>query len=531
MPNPNDPKEPYKIALLTGILVILVNLLILMPLIKKAHGAESIGNSSFEVIEENGNQSDYSDSLIDYISFSNNNVTSNLINNVSVRSSISTRRNDLSNIENIISPITGSEQFEFNYPMNDSIAQNVVEQVVQHVPPRIMPRAEVQQVVSNALKGGSLPPIEEYVHEEFDEDSNQSSLATDIQKLEKIELIKATKENVKEQIVRLVEAKKEHIVAEVISYELPASSKTLSNNMSYTNFDIETRLDSLSTSLSGISSGDTIAKHGIWWQLSKSMAKQKETANIDAFKSTGNRVIVGYDILTERDNSYGFAYSLLANNLSFVVGDSSERIRHHNYSLYSNQTLTAKMYAPLSFSYGHASIKTKRDMLWKQEKVSGNTKAKTLNTKVGIAYNLDMPRYKVRLTPQTHLVYESIKVNGFVENGTRISKAKSSVLSSIIGLSLTKEMDIQHSKLIPELQYSYKRKLKGKAQDIKVVSISNDELIASNSQKLNKASHILNSSLALARGGVYSYSLGHQYTKSQDKYTSHTGYLKLRINL
>lgn len=505
-------------------------------------------NSSFSVIGGGGNVDGDESSL--NMSFPMNNESLHIAANNSVpASNIGSRRSSIMSSARSapLSSIHGRSQFSYGSAFGNPMEESVVDFVIERVPSRIMPRAEVQAVVSSAFREEPAPIFEYCCDDECDNDECADEYFNDCvyssdqpqETNKKLALIRATKEHLKADIVKLVEAKKEHIIAEVISYEIPASSKTLSSNMSYTNFDIETRMDSLSTGLtgmlptsqSGVSSGETIAQHGIWWQFAKSRGQQKETSRVDSFSSTGNRVIVGYDILTEKDNSYGLAYSLMTNTVLFKVGGSAEDIRHHNYSFYSSQTLTDKLYVPVAFSYGNAAIKTKRDMLWKKETVRGKTKARTYNAKVGLAYNVDVPRYKIRLTPQMHLVYEEVKVKGFIENGARISTSRNNVLSSILSVSIAKEIVLRHTSLIPELQYSYKSKVKGKAKNIRLVSTANDDLIAINSVKLNKYSHVLTSGLTLSRSGVYSYSLGHQYTKSQDKYTSHTGYFKLRITL
>jgi outer membrane autotransporter protein len=242
-------------------------------------------------------------------------------------------------------------------------------------------------------------------------------------------------------------------------------------------------------------------------------------------------MVFGYDLQTESKNTYGIAYGFNNTKLKFTLGNSSEKIKHHVVSLYSNQVLGKNWSIPLSICYGKAFIKTHRDFVWNGKQVQGKTKAHTWNAKAGLVYDYSVPKYGLTLTPNAHLVYERVAIDGFVENGTSISKSKNWLASSIVGVSIQKPMVLKSWQFIPEMHYGFRNKLKGKASKTALSSIETGDIIANTTNKVGSKAHNIGTSLTLSKGRTWSYAVGHQYTKTTDKYSSHTGYMKIRINL
>jgi outer membrane autotransporter protein len=365
---------------------------------------------------------------------------------------------------------------------------------------------------------------------------------TKLEIVEEEEYLIASDIQTRQEVDKLIELaileEKEDMAVQVISYEMPSVNKTLASNLTNINFDIGMRMDNLTIStpslglpISGIASGDSLYKHGAWGHATMSTSRQKETAHIDAFKTKGRGMIFGYDIQTENDNTYGLAYGFNNTKLKFTLGDSKEKIKHHVVSLYSNQILGSNWSMPFSICYGKAFIKTHRDFVWDGKQVTGKTKANTWNIKTGLVYDYSIPKYSLTLTPSAHLIYERVAINGFVENGTSISKSKSWLVSNILGLSIQRPVAIGNNQLIPELHYGFKSKLKGKASKTALSSLETGDIIANTTNKVGSKAHNIGTSLTLSQSSGWSYAAGHQYTKTTDKYSSHTGYIKIRIKL
>ncbi|PCJ29846.1 MAG: hypothetical protein COA94_00365 [Rickettsiales bacterium] len=272
---------------------------------------------------------------------------------------------------------------------------------------------------------------------------------------------------------------------------------------------------------------DTGFTHGLWVKGFVSKGSLK-----DQYKMTNNGFTIGSDIEINDDTILGIAFTLPKTKVNYDKKFAmNSKISSHVGTIYGSHNFANHVFVNGKFSYGKGTVKTDR-------KVNGGiAKSKFKPTIMNI--ELDSGRSFMlgdgySITPKIGCGYSAYSAPAYKETGAsndKISAAKRTAFNLKAGISLAKSIAFESGIMLkPEIHAYVEHEVgvKNKNQTIKHDGIWDIESKLHNAK--NKAVKInLGSSLKVSANERVDCDFGYDFNKKA-KFSSHTGYLRLRLN-
>ncbi len=292
-------------------------------------------------------------------------------------------------------------------------------------------------------------------------------------------------------------------------------------------------VDSRIGGFSAVSAGDLMQAYGVWAQGSMSRGTQKAYGNAPGYKLDQKGITIGAD--TGDETLLGLAYSFFMNDIKNKANSSNkEDIKSHIVTVYGKFDVTNEMFVSGQAQYGKANIKKKRatgDLA--NNIASAKTNATSMAAKLEVGYDYEV-------APQTYLVptigasYANIEIKGYKETGSglnrSVAKRTTNRTSGLAGITAKYVADMGSMKMIPEIHANVDYAFNTKNSATSVTIINGIDAIATPSEKISKGFYTIGGSVKGIQSDMYEISAGYDFGLAK-KFQSHTGTLKLRVNL
>lgn len=294
-----------------------------------------------------------------------------------------------------------------------------------------------------------------------------------------------------------------------------------------------TVLDSRIGDLGGISSGDMMETYGVWAKGTFSRATQKSHGKTQGYKLDSKGITIGVD--TGDESLVGIAYSFFKNDVkNKTVSKNKEDITSHTISAYGKYTATPEVFISGQAQFGMAEIKKKRATGDAANNIAtAKPKATILGAKAEIGYDYAAME-GVHLIPAVGVAYTDVKVKGYKESGNglnrEVGKINASRTSGIASLTAKYFADMGTMKLIPEVHANVDYAFNTKNGKTVVTLIEGLPAISTPSQKLEKGRYNVGTSVRAIQSDMFEFTAGYDFGFAK-KFQSHTGTLKVRVNL
>lgn len=292
-------------------------------------------------------------------------------------------------------------------------------------------------------------------------------------------------------------------------------------------------VDSRISGFSGASSGDLMQSYGVWLQGTMTRGTQKAYGKSTGYQFDQKGFTIGAD--TGDETMIGAAYTYMMNDIkNKTTSSNKEDVKAHLFTVYGKFDATNEIFVDGQLQYGKSQVKKKR-----LTNLAGNVTATAKPDATSMAGKAEVG-YDYALNDQVHLVptvgvsYTSVAVDSYTEkgNGLNRSVAKRTIsrTSGIAGITAKYVADMGDMKLMPEIHANIDYAFKSKNPGTSVTVIDGVAPIITPSEKVAKGYYNLGASLKGVQSDMYEFSAGYDLGLSK-KFQSHTGTLKLRINL
>ena len=292
-------------------------------------------------------------------------------------------------------------------------------------------------------------------------------------------------------------------------------------------------VDSRISGFSAVSAGDLMQAYGVWAQGSMSRGTQKAYGNAPGHKLNQKGITIGAD--TGDETLPGLAYSFFMNDIKNKANSSNkEDIKSHIVTVYGKFDVTNEVFVSGQGQYGKANIKKKRatgDLA--NNIASAKTNATSMAAKLEVGYDYEV-------APQTYLVptigasYANVEIKGYKETGSglnrSVAKRTTNRTSGLAGITAKYVADMGSMKVIPEIHANMDYAFNTKNSATSVTIINGIDAIATPSEKISKGFYTIGGSVKGVQSDMYEISAGYDLGLAK-KFQSHTGTLKLRVNL
>ena len=293
-------------------------------------------------------------------------------------------------------------------------------------------------------------------------------------------------------------------------------------------------VDSRIGGFSAVSAGDLMQTYGIWAQGSLSRGTQKAHGNAPGYKLDQKGVTIGAD--TGDETLLGVAYSFFVNDIKNKANTSNkEDVKSHIVTIYGKFDVTNEVFVSGQGQYGKSNIKKKRatgDLA--NNIASAKTKADSMAAKLEVGYDYEVAP-QVHLVPTVGASYANIQVKGYKESGKglnrSVAKRTTTRTSGLAGITAKYVADMGGSmKVIPEIHANVDYAFNTKNSATSVTLVNGIDAIATPSQKISKGFYNIGGSVKGIQADMYEISAGYDLGLAK-KFQSHTGTLKLKVNL
>lgn len=292
-------------------------------------------------------------------------------------------------------------------------------------------------------------------------------------------------------------------------------------------------IDSRIGDVGGVSSGDMMETYGVWAKGSFTSATQKARGTSQGYKLEQKGITIGVD--TGDESLVGIAYSFAQNDVkNKTVKQNKEDITSHTINAYGKYVATPEIFVSGQAQFGIAEIKKKRATGDAANNIAtAKPKATILGAKAEIGYDYAAME-GVHLIPAIGVAYTDVKVKGYKESGNglnrEVGKITTSRTSGIASLTAKYYADMGGMKLIPEVHANVDYAFNTKNGNTVVTILNGLAPIATPSQKLEKGRYNVGTSVKAIQSDMFEFTAGYDFGFAK-KFQSHTGTLKVRVNL
>lgn len=281
----------------------------------------------------------------------------------------------------------------------------------------------------------------------------------------------------------------------------------------------------------GVAAGDMFTSYGVWVKGIFSAGEQKTDGLSDGYKFSLKGATIGVD--TGDEHMFGIAYSFITNDVKSKLNSSTkDEIPLHMGTVYGMATLSNEIFLNAQVHYGQGDIKKKRATGDSQRNImSGKTKAKTVAGSLGVSYDYAID--SSHLIPTIGISHNKVDVNGYTEKGNglkrTVGKRSFNRTSGLAGIMYKHNMESGGNIISPEVHANVDYAFSTKNDSTKVTLVSGLAPIIVPAEKQLKGIYTLGGSVKF-EGSAIEASVGYDFGLSK-KYQSHTGTVKLRVNL
>lgn len=293
-------------------------------------------------------------------------------------------------------------------------------------------------------------------------------------------------------------------------------------------------VDSRIGGFSAVAAGDLMQTYGVWAQGSMSRGTQKAYGNAPGYKLDQKGVTIGAD--TGDETLLGLAYSFFMNDIKNKANSSSkEDVKSHIVTVYGKFDVTNEVFVSGQGQYGKSNIKKKRATGDLENNIaSAKTNASSMAAKLEVGYDYEVAP-QIHLVPTVGASYANIEVKGYKETGNglnrSVAKRTTNRTSGLAGITAKYVADMGGSmKVIPEIHANVDYAFNTKNSATLVTIVNGIDAIATPSQKISKGFYNVGGSVKGIQADMYEISAGYDLGLAK-KFQSHTGTLKLKVNL
>lgn len=291
-------------------------------------------------------------------------------------------------------------------------------------------------------------------------------------------------------------------------------------------------VDSRINSFSAIAAGDFMNTKGMWIQGSYTSGKQKAYGNAPGYKISQQGITIGAD--AGDDYMLGLAYSSYINDINDKANSKLD-LSSHITTIYGKFNVSNEVFIKGQGQIGKAYIKKERktgDLA--KNTAQAKTDAAILSGKIEFGYDAIVIE-DMHLVPTVGVSYLKVEVKAYDETGDGLNRAvdkrTSNKIASLLGMRVVYNTEVNSDiKLLPEIHANLDYAFKTKNSATIVTIIKGIDPIATPSEKLAKAYYNIGMGLkAIYKNNfelAFDYDLG-----LAKKFQSHTGALKLRVNM
>ncbi|MDF2965868.1 MAG: hypothetical protein K0Q51_1256 [Rickettsiaceae bacterium] len=264
----------------------------------------------------------------------------------------------------------------------------------------------------------------------------------------------------------------------------------------------------------------------LWLKGFISKGKQKATQNSLGFKTSHGGGIIGIDSMFNDYNLLGFAYSHVNMKAKYSNFNAKSRMHANILTGYLSSYFTDTMFLNSQLKYGKVRLKNSGDSKM-------NTKGALFGIREELGFDIKLDNAVV-MTPTIGLAYDEIKLGRFREKGTKedveVSAKRNRRLNALFGIDLAKVIYMEGSSLVPHLHLGIEHSISNKGKTIKVTTLNetaDSDILPQ--KKIGKTTYVVGAGLKLVSSSKMEVSLNYDMVM-RDKFRSHNGSLKLRIN-
>lgn len=293
-------------------------------------------------------------------------------------------------------------------------------------------------------------------------------------------------------------------------------------------------IDERINNFSGVASGEAHEmSYGAWAQGVLSQGVQKSFNNSSGYKFNQTGGTVGVDI--GATSVFGVAYSYLTGNVQNKDKKTNKStVETHAVTLYGKVSFTDAMFATGQTQFGVTKIKTKRATGDIANNIATSApKGDTMLGKMEVGYDLTYSP-TIHIIPTVGIAYTSAHVKDYTEKGDGLNRTvgdrKTNRTSGIANITAQYVLDTGYGKIIPELHagIDYAFTSNNSGTEVKVIDVIDE--ITTPSKKLDKSFYKIGVGIKTIQSSNYELSAGYDMGFAK-KFQSHTGTLKLRVNL
>ncbi len=291
----------------------------------------------------------------------------------------------------------------------------------------------------------------------------------------------------------------------------------ISDNLARVSGELGDRL----TSLNSFAAGDEmVINYGAWAKGTFGTSSSKVKSG--TAKSTNIGFTVGADAAFNEDITLGLAYSYAADKSK--LGQTKTDIVSNIGSIYGSKKLTNELLLNGNVSFGLSNITSKNSTLNTKFK----SKAKLFAANIGASYDA-MIADAIYVTPSLDLSYAQVNINGSkLQNGTKLKSSGVKKLSITPALTVKNVIKSDSITFIPEAKIAYSHAIVNKGKAIKINDSLGNNIISAKYKNKNKGLFKAGVGATIIADNI-ELSAGYEAAIA-NKYNSHTGSVKVRIN-
>ncbi|RTK92308.1 MAG: autotransporter domain-containing protein [Rickettsiales bacterium] len=308
-----------------------------------------------------------------------------------------------------------------------------------------------------------------------------------------------------------------------------AITEALVNSLMIAAEIVNTRVNNFSA----VAAGDLLDTKGIWVQGSYSKGEQKAYGNATGYKLTQKGMTIGADVGDE--NILGLAYSYNMNDINDKIANQNKTdLTSHIATMYGKFNISNEVFTRGQASFGKSHIKRKRNTGDLANNIAkGKTNSTILSGKIEVGYDAAL-NTSLHLIPTVGLSYVNVDIKGYKESGLglnrTVGKRTSNKTSGLAGISAAYNIEVNSdTKLLPEIHANLDYAFKTKNSATLVTVIKGIDPIATPAEKLAKTYYNVGGSIKSINDN-FEIAVGYDLGLSK-KFQSHTGALKLRVNM
>jgi outer membrane autotransporter protein len=264
----------------------------------------------------------------------------------------------------------------------------------------------------------------------------------------------------------------------------------------------------------------------VWVKGFGGHAKQKASKNSIGFKASNSGGMIGVDTMINDSNLLGIAFSHAELDAKYKGTKINSKTTANVVTAYLSSHFTDELFLNSQVKFGKAKLKT-----------SGVSTMKAKGTLAGIREELGYAiklEDGIMLTPSVGVSYDEVKLGKFRNTAAGkdqdLSGKKNKRVNALAGLNVAKTISMDGYSIVPSAHVNVEHTLSSKNKAMKISGVDDSaESILVPQKKAAKTSYIVGAGLKLVSLSKMEVGINYDMVK-RNKFTSHNGSIKLRVN-